>query len=254
MPNLNILDELIKKLPVSIDVSHKIATFTYYGSLNIEMQLKFFFCSQIGRNQEAKAGESVWYWLVLSRSFAREIFGVNVTSSWRHYVRAIWLGEHKSCVRDVTCLSLQSMAEGMREFRHAEWQCVEGRRAAGNYSWTAKGRNRQGFLRQVIRPFQREKWTKPSSDILYFHAPNFVTLPIFSKQTLFQKVDVLHINCTKRFLRKISSWRKHSYDWAANAREKMASTKKREAIESLPLERVSLCQFLDDERRQTDDK
>ena len=33
------------------------STFTYYGSLKIEKLLKIFFWGQIGRNQEAKAGQ-----------------------------------------------------------------------------------------------------------------------------------------------------------------------------------------------------
>ena len=141
----------------------------------------------------------MWYWLVLSRSFARKIFGANVTSSWRHYFRAIWPGQRKSCVRDVTCLSLPNMAEGMPAFRHAVWQCVEGRRTAGNYSWLAKGRNRQRFVRQVIRPFQREKWTKPSR-FFYFHAHNFGYTPHILKSNTFPES-----RCTAHELHKTVS-------------------------------------------------
>ena len=86
----------------------------------------------------------------LFRLLAWETFCATVTSSWRHYVRAL----RKSCVREVICQSPPSMAEGMPAFRQAVWQCIEGRRAAGTCSWAAEGRNRQQFFRHAIRRFQ----------------------------------------------------------------------------------------------------
>ena len=88
-----------------------------------------------------------------------------VTSSRRHYFRAISTGLRKSCTRDVICQSPPSMAESMPAFRQAVWQCVEGRRAAATCSWVAEGRNRQQFFRHAIRRFQMYKWTKPPRDI-----------------------------------------------------------------------------------------
>ena len=96
--------------------------------------------SSLGVQQAAikKQKLGIWYWLVLSRSFGWEIFGAKVTSSWRHSFRAIWPGQRKSCVRDVTCQSLPSIAEGMPAFQDAVWQSVESRRAAGKYSRLAE--------------------------------------------------------------------------------------------------------------------
>ena len=119
------------------------------------------------------------------------IFCANMTSIWGHYFRAKWPSQRKSCVRDVICLSPPSMAEGVPAFWHPVWQCVEGRRAVGNYSWKAKGRNRQRFTQQ--RSFDHsngKKWTKPSSNNFPFALLTFVILPIYSNQVHFKKVDV----------------------------------------------------------------
>ena len=199
------------------------STFVYYGSLKIKAAQNLL----LGSNRQESRSKSwgVWYWLVLSRSFTREFFGANVTSSWRHSFRAIWPGQRKSCVRDVTCLSLPSMAEGMPAFRRAVWQCVDGRYAAGNYSRLAKGRNRQQFFRQVIRSFQRGKWTKPSSENFYFHAHNFCyTLHILKPNTFSESrciigsAEALPILCVSDFCerekeRERRLWRQSISRW-----------------------------------------
>ena len=84
-----------------ITIVHSLIT---AGSLEIEKLLKIFFLGQIGGSQEAEAGECDFD-LFLPRSFAREIFGANMTLFWHHYFRAIWPDQRKSCPRDVIFLS-----------------------------------------------------------------------------------------------------------------------------------------------------
>ena len=95
--------------------SHHYSTFTYYGSLEIEKLLKIFFLGQIGGSQEAEAGECDFD-SFLPRSFAREIFGTNMTSFWHHYFRAIWPDQRKSCPRDVIFLSPRAWQKACEHF------------------------------------------------------------------------------------------------------------------------------------------
>ena len=142
------------------------STFTYYRyrALKIEKLLEIFFFGQIGRNQEAKAGKCDTDSFCLAH-----LRGKFLAQTWRHLGAIIFASFGRDTVRVAWEVSLacpsRAWQKACQHFWHAVWQCVEGRRAAGNYSWLGKGRNRQWFLRQVIRPFQREKWTKLSCDI-----------------------------------------------------------------------------------------
>ena len=165
------------------------STFTYNGSLKIEKLLKIFFWCQIGRNQEAKAGECD-----IDSFCLAHLRGKFLARTWRCLGAILFVPFGRDSTRVAwemslpgNCLSLPSKSEGMPAFRHAVWQCVEGRRAAGNYFRLAKSRKRQQFFRQVIRSFQRGKWTKPSSDIFYFHAHSFCYIPHILKPNTFSE-------------------------------------------------------------------
>ena len=121
----------------------------------------------------------------LAHSFGN--FGTNVMWSWRHYFRAIWWDQRKSCVRDVICLSPLSAAEGMPAFWHAVWECIEGRRAAGNYSWIATGTNQQPIFRQVVQQCQRKKIDKTFKWRFLLHAHNFCYNPHILKRSAFSE-------------------------------------------------------------------
>ena len=81
------------------------STFTYYGAVETDKPLKIFFLGQIGSSQETEAGS------VILTQFVSPIHAENF---WRKrdailgpFFCAIWLGQRKSCMRDVICLSAQ---------------------------------------------------------------------------------------------------------------------------------------------------
>ena len=97
-------------------------TIVHYGSLKIEKLLKSFFWVKSAGIKKQKLGSVIltcFVSLICAGNFWRELDANLAPFFSRHSFRAIWPGQRKSCVRDVTCLSLPSMAEGMPAFRHA---------------------------------------------------------------------------------------------------------------------------------------
>ena len=189
--------------PVYIDCQQQIIPYVnkHFGKWRTVLGWSFPTHQRIGPPFTRRTAAFTWVRLMsnLSSEQVRLIrtgnFCANVTSYWRHYFRAIRLSMRKSSVRDVIFLSSPSTAEDMHMpvLRQAVWQCVEGRRTAGNFSCVSEGRNRQRFFRHTIWRFQMKKWTKPSSDIFYFHSHNFCYAPhVFKPNTFSESRCTVH--------------------------------------------------------------
>ena len=103
---------------------------------------------------------------------------------------------------------------------------------------------------------QRQKpeypWSPKVSRVLLW----YTSTPVVNDGPLYERIDVCQVvaRVYPDFGISRTAPGQHSYDWAANARGKNGVDKEEGSHRILALERVSLCQFLNDERRQTDDK
>ena len=194
------------------------STFTYYVSLKIEKLLKIFFGGQIGSSQEAEAGECDFDSFCFAHS-RRNFFAW----TWRHFGTILLPPFGRASERGTREMSIACHPRAWQKapsFWHAVWQCIEGRQAAGNYSWMAKGSSRQRFIRPVVRPFQMLKWTKPSSDIFYFHAHNFCYTPhVLKPNTFSESRCIAHCLLKTVSLQNSIMWKKLEKVWGPGISE-----------------------------------